>query len=259
MHSPAGSEGCLLAPTASPSCHPPAILLASSGTACSQHLPSLPTECPYKGTGTAPGTVLPRLRSSPAPGPATLLPGTTATLLCHGHCATATQPCRSAATRHGHAARSWQAAEPAEDGMRLLPAQPDPGAGTRHLCRDGSRLSGQAVGVTATHSPPNMPGQGCRAVVWHGKSREEGASLLRCTEARGGCRRVPAQGDSVSQPDSPCAPPRSPSHCKHGKQGPSIWHEQGRPVQDREEVRRRAGGPAGGVDRGAVRLRSRPS
>jgi len=48
------------------------------------------------------------------------------------------------------------------------------------------------------------------------------------------------------------------AHRSHGEQGPGLRHEQGCPVQDREEVRRRAGGPPGGVDRGSVRVQRGP-
>jgi len=100
------------------------------------------------------------------------------------------------------------------------------------------------------HSPPRVP-----------VAREEpGGGHVRAAprrEADGwwcwGVCRVPGGGTASPQPEGPRRARRSPPRRSHGEQGPGLRHEQGRPVQDREEVRRRAGGPAGGVDRGAVR------
>lgn len=159
--------GCQL-PAPSPSWHPPRHPPALLATG---YLPSLPAACPYKGTGTDPTAGLPRLRSSLAPGPTTLRPprATAATQPCRGHPATPPsaapvgtarllQPEGTATLGTFTPTEGWRAAEQAGDreDAPLLRTR-SRGVGTRHLCQDGNRLSGQAVGVTVTHSPPNVP------------------------------------------------------------------------------------------------------
>lgn len=115
-------------------------------------------------------------------------------------------------------------------------------------------LSGQGWGRGSSGMGPVCPStlQGSRlsARLWMCRWALNNPCLARGEPGGGCCGQGAGSAPAASHAPS-C--PRSPTRRSHGQQGPGVRHEQGRPVQDREEVRRRAGGPPGGVDRGAVR------
>lgn len=100
--------------------------------------------------------------------------------------------------------KSQRAAEQAGDGDEAaLLRSLSQGAGTRHLCRDGNRLSGQAGGRSRPCTHLQMRPDGAEWLL-RGKGRARRRARPCCTkwevDATGcwGGRRVPRQGDSIS-------------------------------------------------------------
>uniref|UniRef100_A0A8B9FDJ6 Transgelin n=1 Tax=Amazona collaria TaxID=241587 RepID=A0A8B9FDJ6_9PSIT len=204
-----------------------------SRLASSWHPPATCTPCPHHALTRA------RARLPPHPAsPALLLaPGIPALGLPHGQ--QPWSPCTPmGAALAGGCSHTSSVHANQEVGMRLP-------CGTSEALEQGR---GTSVGMGTL-----LQGLRCAltSIVPEGPLCGKGRAIGGCPKVLGWLLgpRAPAH------PDSAHPACRSPTCRSDGEQGPGVRHEQGRAVQDREEVRRRAGGAAGGVDRGAVRGR----
>ncbi|XP_010573274.1 PREDICTED: transgelin isoform X1 [Haliaeetus leucocephalus] len=178
-----------------------------------------------------------------------------ATPPCHGHCAVPWPPSPAAVTLppgplcsaapvgaawllqlEGTAVpgtfmptKSQRVAEQAGDGDEAaLLRSLSQGAGTRHLCRDGNRLSGQAGGWSRPCTHLQMRPDGAEGLL-RGKGRARRRARPCCTKVGGGCNRVLgwpqgpyAGGQHLRSLTVPIPPPGLPAAADMANKGPAY-------------------------------------